>query len=272
MDCIRPISIRDRFGRWQNVPCNQCIACRINKSSEWAHRILLEKRMSDSAVFLTLTYDEDHVVRSSLTGFTTLVKEHAQKFIKDIRNAIRPKKIRYFLVGEYGEERLRSHFHVIIFNHADDVRKVAQQCWTYGHVKADIVNEKVARYVAKYSTKILTGGKSEFYVERDMTPEFALMSTRPGIGYKWAEKYAKEIKQHNNIVIGGKKVPVPRYFKDKFYDEVDRRNSRDRIADKIIKKEVARWKDFVSGMTYDRMDSSERMLEERLKLYKKRKI
>ncbi|GHT42725.1 hypothetical protein AGMMS49921_08640 [Endomicrobiia bacterium] len=39
------------------VPCCKCIACQINRKSEWSLRLIHESRDHDSKVFVTLTYD-----------------------------------------------------------------------------------------------------------------------------------------------------------------------------------------------------------------------
>lgn len=43
------------------IPCGRCLGCRLDYSRSWADRMMLELETSGSAVFLTLTYDQDHV-------------------------------------------------------------------------------------------------------------------------------------------------------------------------------------------------------------------
>lgn len=38
------------------LPCGQCIGCRIDRSRQWANRCMLELQYHDSAYFVTLTY------------------------------------------------------------------------------------------------------------------------------------------------------------------------------------------------------------------------
>ena len=43
------------------VPCGQCIACRVRKAQEWSARLCLEwKTCPAASCFLTLTYDDEH--------------------------------------------------------------------------------------------------------------------------------------------------------------------------------------------------------------------
>jgi len=51
------------------VPCGQCIGCRLDRSRDWANRCMLELRDHKESVFVTLTYDNDHVpIVSSPSG------------------------------------------------------------------------------------------------------------------------------------------------------------------------------------------------------------
>nr|CAI9749757.1 replication initiation protein [Microvirus sp.] len=114
------------------IPCGHCLGCRVQYSREWANRCLLEAQMHDSAYFVTLTYNDDHVPRSYYddpdTGEAfqalTLRKRDLQLFFKRLRKAVvvRDGKtdegsagIRYFACGEYGSHTYRPHYHAIIF-------------------------------------------------------------------------------------------------------------------------------------------------------------
>ena len=67
--------------RDQIIPCGHCIACRINKSSEWATRMMMEVKTQpeNSCWFVTLTYDDDHLPPNT-RGFhlsDTFIKDDA---------------------------------------------------------------------------------------------------------------------------------------------------------------------------------------------------
>lgn len=126
------------------LPCGQCVGCRLDKSREWADRILLELPYHESSYFVTLTYDDAHVpyseymLDSDLDGLhvpfgkqdvvidergevlnrvqkaQTLSKRDFQLFFKRLRKSI-DYPIRYFLAGEYGPSTLRPHGHAVIF-------------------------------------------------------------------------------------------------------------------------------------------------------------
>lgn len=109
----------------QMIRCGNCEGCRVDKSRDWANRMLLEKEYwpDDQCYFVTLTYDEDHVPKSyygdPVSGeaqpVLTLSPEDLQLFLKRLRKRVEPDTIKYFACGEYGPETFRPHYHLIIF-------------------------------------------------------------------------------------------------------------------------------------------------------------
>lgn len=271
MECVRKILISRKPPLPPiRVPCGQCIACRLNRASDWAVRIMHEKKMVGSACFITLTYDQEHVPWVS-DNHATLVKRDVQLFLKRLRKAVEPVKIRYYLCGEYGEQYGRPHYHIIVFGLSaeDNVERIVSSVWPFGFVHVGDVTFDSAAYVARYCTKLLTGPKKEWYKERSLLPEFSLMSRRPGIGATWLEKYGSEVKSHHNVIVKGKKMCPPRYYKDKVYDEVDRDTIRNSIIDKIAEKVRQELKDGCA-LTEEREVARENTLLARLKMRKKR--
>lgn len=268
MECLHKIVIRP-FGHSElvEVPCGQCIACRLNRASEWATRIMHEVKMhKGKACFLTLTYNQSNAPWVS-DFYATLVKKDVQDFLKRLRKRLEPAKIRYYLCGEYGENYGRPHYHLIVFGlDAVTARELVPTCWTFGFVHCGDVTRDSAAYVARYCTKLLTGPKKDWYIERNLVPEFCLMSRRPGIGASWLEKYGNEIKTHHSVVVKGKELPPPRYYRDKVYDELDRSVVRDRAADFIAKKAKQLAEDLKKGrLAQDRKDTMEKTILRSLK-------
>lgn len=257
------------------VPCGQCMACRLNRASDWATRIMHEKKMCGSASFITLTYDEEHLPYSG--DYATLVKRDVQLFLKRLRKEVAPKKIRYYLCGEYGERGYRPHYHLILFGLSKvDAERIVPSVWTSGFVHCGDVSYDSANYVARYCTKLLTGPKKEWYIERNILPEFSLMSRRPGIGASWLERYGNEVKMHHNVVVKGHKMSPPRYYRDKVYEESDRCIVRDSVIDRVvaqIKKELEYDKTCQSGPTYSELvqESRDREIRSRLEMKKRSK-
>lgn len=79
------------------LPCGQCVGCRLDKSRQWAARCVLESQLYKKNCFVTLTYNEANVPENQ-----TLIKKDWQLFIKRVRKEFGV-GIRYYMCGEYGE-------------------------------------------------------------------------------------------------------------------------------------------------------------------------
>lgn len=225
MKCTGPIVIKGDNG-YMEVPCGQCIACRVNKNSDWATRIYAESRMHEDNIFLTLTYDDEHLP----TGASVEVDE-LQKFMKRLRRLIEPDTIRFFGVGEYGGTFMRPHYHLAIFGlsgfdprvfsgHLYDRKSkgyyVECKAWHKGLVHFGFISLRSAQYISGYVLKKVTGKKGkEHYESLGIKPEFAIMSRRPGLGLGFMDKFHDELVLNEFLVINGVKKPLPRYFQTK---------------------------------------------------------
>lgn len=272
MECLHKILIKKNdHSDPIKVPCGQCIACRLNRSSDWAVRIMHEKKTVGKACFVTLTYDQENVPWVS-DNQATLVKADVQKFLKRLRKGLEPAKIRYYLCGEYGEHGNRPHYHIILFGLTkDEAERVVPRYWLYGFVHVGDVSFDSASYVARYCTKLLTGPKKEWYYEKNIIPEFSLMSRRPGIGADWLKKFGHEVKMHHNVVMKGRLMAPPRYYRDKVYDENDRRVVCDSVVDKIVAKIKAQLVDEQKSpsLSDEREEARERTILARFKMKKR---
>ena len=72
------------------IPCGKCLGCRLDYSRTWADRMMLELDHSKKAIFVTLTYNEEHVPvleaddEGNFFGYT-LFKRDLQLFFKRLR-------------------------------------------------------------------------------------------------------------------------------------------------------------------------------------------
>lgn len=181
-----------------------------------------EEKNSTSAMFLTLTYDSKSIPLTR-NGFMTLDKRGAQLFMKRLRKA-HPKdsNIKYYLVGEYGGKTKRPHFHVILFN--ADI-KLVTQAWPLGQIHFGNVCGASVGYTLKYMCK--EGSRIPMHKNDDRCPEFGLMSKGLGLSYITPEMVRwHHADKHNRMycnIPGGKKITMPRYFKEKIYNESERK-------------------------------------------------
>lgn len=94
------------------VPCRKCLGCLSDRRNQWLNRCLIEARQYKSNLFVTWTYNEEHVP-------PCLIRKDYQDSFKRLRIALdrlgRP-KIREYYCGEYGDRFSRPHFHSIVFN------------------------------------------------------------------------------------------------------------------------------------------------------------
>lgn len=234
MECQSPVLIKER-GKdipsgdrgYIYVPCGRCFNCQMNKAREWAIRILQEQRLHEDSIFVTLTYAEENLPRVSDTQ-GTLVKRDLQNFMKKLRKAVFPRKIRFFACGEYGEKYARPHYHLILFGLSKADTPSIEKSWDFGFVDVGSVTFGSASYVARYTTKLLTKDKEKLYKDRHIQREFALMSRKPGIGVPFLNRSASFVKSHKYMRNGQFKVSVPRLYRSKIWQtEEDKQELRE---------------------------------------------
>lgn len=231
-------------GTIQPVPCGRCPKCRAARASAWSFRLMCEDKVSSSSLFLTLTYDTAKVPITQ-NGFMTLDKRHVQLFMKRLRkrNATR---LKYYCAGEYGEKYLRPHYHMILFN--ADIKTI-QPAWDYGQIHYGKVEEASVGYCLKYISK---PGRIPMHRNDDRLPEHSLMSKGLGISYlseamrQW-HMDDMETRMYCNLM-DGKKIAMPRYFKQKLYTDEQRKM----IAASALAKMMER-----NGKVYAKMDSKQ---------------
>lgn len=208
-----------------DLPCGQCIGCRLERARQWAVRSVKEAQMHDHNCFITLTYDDQR-----LPAGRTLVKEDLQKFFKRLRKRLGAAvPVRYLACGEYGDKTQRPHYHAIIFGYEfeDAIERVVKKSdgslslvrrsplladlWPFGHHSADQFSFDSAAYVAGYCLKKITGKAAEDYY-KGREPPFSLSSKRPAIGATWYTKFGCEVRDTDQVVVNAKSLRPPRYF------------------------------------------------------------
>lgn len=188
---------------FHNFACGQCNPCRFNRRRLWSHRMMLESLKHAENSFLTLTYDAEH-----LPAGGTLVPRDVQLFLKRLRKAISPVALRYFFVGEYGDQTFRPHYHAALFGLGIGATDVVKKSWGFGHVMLGDLTLHSAQYIAGYVVKKMTSDTDRRLDGRH--PEFARMSLRPGIGAPAVGDVAVALKNQYgiNFILDSGDVPV----------------------------------------------------------------
>jgi hypothetical protein len=246
--CANSLKLKDLEFR---VPCGKCLPCQKKRRSEWSLRLEHEYLFSDSAFFITLTYNDHHIPRTK-EGYQTLHKRDLQLYIKRLRNEhtkniseiskeinkeCTAKPLRYYAVGEYGHKTRRPHYHLILFNY--DIKNLAplSNQWKFGFSDIGSVTSASINYVTKYMFK-------QFNRKTDKrTPPFSLMSKKPIIGHAYLENYgvhhidseSLEVRDMNGHVRRLPKAYLTRLFTNK-EDRIElSRKSFEKHLDKKLK-------------------------------------
>lgn len=254
--------LTDDVYEYVQIPCGQCIGCRIKYSKDWATRMMCELPYHDCACFITLTYNDEHLplVESvdestgEIVPRATLVKRDLQLFTKRLCKHFGYRKIRYYAVGEYGDKSSRPHYHAIIFGEdfAKDRYQYAtsidgfayyrsttlEKLWPFGYSMVCDVSYTTCAYVARYVTKKRKGQEAKWYELLNIQPEFSNMSRRPGIGRQYYDEHKQDIYNRCEMFFqgmkGGIKVRPPRYF-NKLFD-IEYHDEYERICEENMKK------------------------------------
>lgn len=252
-----------------SLPCGRCIGCRLERSRQWASRIMCESQLHENNSFLTLTY---------AVSPDSLCKRDCQLFLKRLRKKL-DMPIRYYLCGEYGDRTFRPHYHCCLFGSDFSCDRVTfkstdsgtlyysellTSVWGLGHTLVGDLTFESAAYVARYCTKKITGPTAvDHYQGRE--PEFALMSRRPGIGGSWLDDYMADVYPSDELVVRGHATKPPRYFDSRFqltnpseYDRIKKLRAAKVVTDSDLR--LAAREECVTAMFNAKSDVKETRL------------
>ncbi|UYD39256.1 MAG: replication initiator protein [Wigfec virus K19_179] len=205
------------------TPCGQCGECRLSRARSWATRCVHEATFWKESCFITLTYKETPPGNS-------LDPDDTRNFIRRFRDQFK-KPFKYFLVGEYGDNFDRPHYHALIFgtdfgytnhhkNKSSDLELLhdtnALSCpqlndiWGLGFTSVGELTFDSAAYCAQYAMKKINGPKAKaHYGTRH--PEF-MRTSQNAIGKQYALRFATEIINNNSVISNSQKQPIPPYY------------------------------------------------------------
>jgi len=246
-----------------SVPCGKCERCIERRKMEWSFRMANEMANSKTAYFVTLTYHPDNVPYTKY-GIKTLLPHKDVKVLKKVKgkkrrvwrkrddltdywkrlrithsrnkqdtkenhfnNLKRTDKISYYAAGEYGSEKLRPHYHAIIFNASE---KHIIESWQLGSVDVRKANEASITYVMKYLDKWMN--KKQDWRK---APEFNTMSE--GLGKHYIERMGSWHKSNLEVLyvttMSGIMVPMPKYYRLAIFTEEERKQQMLYVENKL---------------------------------------
>jgi len=254
----------DSCGVSIELPCGQCIGCRLERSRQWAGRCMHEASLHECNSFVTLTYSD-----SNLPDSGSLVLRDFQLFCKRLRKRLGG--FRFFHCGEYGERLGRPHYHAclfgvdfpdrVLYNERNGVKlyesPLLNDVWGLGFATVGDVTFESAAYVARYVCKKVTGESAGDHYG-DKKPEYVTMSRRPGIGREWFEKFSAEVYPSDEVISRGRSCRPPR-----FYDSVFEL-AEPSVFDVVKRKRVERARVHSANCTPERLRVRERCTNARI--------
>lgn len=287
------------------LPCGRCLGCRIDRRSECALRQMHEASLHSENCFLTLTYAPEHLHKPYMAGDGQLrgsvCMEHFASFAKRLRRRIEPQKLRFYCKTEYSPGLLQPHAHASIFGfRPNDLElwdksaagfvvyrsPLLDECWRHGFVGVGDLTKESAGYVANHNCDKLDFQRpSDAYSRFDFAtgeivqvePESVRMSTHPGIGRDWIERFECDAFPSGFLVDDGSKRPVPRYYKKRLKERHQLAGSveegielSDDAAIMRRKGYARRWSEpLIANSTPDRLATREAVLFEKVKRLKR---
>lgn len=260
------------------LPCGQCVGCRADRALQWSMRFGHEAKLYESNLFLSLTYDNQHVPQDY-----SVKLDHYQKFMKRLRKRFGRK--RFGGCGEYGDYNLRPHYHLGVFDlDLADKRQVAmrgnypvftsetlRELWPFGSHEIGRFTHEAGGYIARYIFKKMTGEKADEHYRRvspidgqvyQVAPEFFTMSRRPGIGQGWLEQFAGDAFPSDFVIVDGRKVRPATFYLSKQDEALQERIKRARKARAVKPEQKA-------NSTPERLAVREQVQLERMKRLKR---
>lgn len=172
------------------VGCRDCWQCQERKILDWTGRCIAENKTSKACNSVTLTYGRGqsgkNLGKVSHERAHVLTYSDVQKYFKRLRKDGYP--CSYFVTGEYGGLKGRSHWHCIIFWHERvpphklDTEMYMQPHWPFGFSFWRTAHSASVRYACKYVQKDLNDAEAQGHLS---------MSKKPPLGSRWFAQRAQ---------------------------------------------------------------------------------
>ena len=249
---------KGNLDRLQEIPCGQCLECRMSKSREMTQRAFHEASYYKDNWFLTLTYDDQKLKDEDLIKsinpvtfqsgiFININMHEVSDFLKRLRSRIAYKTghlgVRAVYCSEYGPLHGRAHYHVNLFNCPIPDLKVfkkeyvggksyfyytsdiVSECWGHGNIVLVPFCYETAAYVSRYILKKQNGKNRAAYEEacqvagvQPMHNESVQYPTRPGLGRQFYEDNRDLIYEYDGVILPNGHQAKPARYYDKLFD------------------------------------------------------
>ena len=194
MECLKRIKMKNGLDMKSSFPCGKCMPCLVTRKQEWTCRLILEQRLWPLTYFVTLTYSEMDLPESGDLEFQDL-RDFWKRFRENTKS-----RFKYFAAGEYGDEKGRPHYHLLVFTDREFVIRTRKnkkgkdvicdsdfhKAW-YSNSFVDVVPilgnksaRNIAGYIAGYCLKKLGESRDDGRVKE------AIRSSH-GMGEEYAE-------------------------------------------------------------------------------------
>lgn len=206
------------------VPCGKCKCCKAKKALDWKVRAICESATAVCPpLFVTLTYAPQWLPKDGVN------KRDVQLFLKRLRSRLEYagkdiSDLRYFIVGEYGSNTMRAHYHALIWNfpYYDrfiDKIDIIHDSWQCGNIMCSSARDLSGAYCMKYMQK------DNKHPDGTNEPFFLSSRGKGGLGIKWLQdnfEYYRKFPQETSIKVRTfdgevKELPMPVYFQRKLY-------------------------------------------------------
>lgn len=176
--CVTPIILKNGNSIW----CRKCWQCKATYVSDWVGRCIAESKTAVSANFITLTYGPDDEGEKIHPRAEALFYRDIQLYLKKLRKGRYP--VRFFVAGEYGTTKGRSHWHMLAFWQSSRVppheldKRFNEKHWEHGFSQWEKLVPATVAYAMKYIQKSEMDHASQAMFKFSRAPELGAVYFR----------------------------------------------------------------------------------------------
>lgn len=222
---------KDKRLRYIKTACGWCKECRAKIARDWTIRLNEELKSNKNAQYITFSLSVESIIElekdlyktkyrgiSDYQGETDVnllasfaVRRWTERFRKKTKKAPR-----HFLITELGHTNSeRIHLHGIVW----EDKRIIEETWKYGNVYiGEWVDGRTITYITKYITKvdkIHKGYKQAIFLSKGIGREYVTRN-------KHIHQFNGENTNTKYKLKDGREIELPRYYKEKLWNEEER--------------------------------------------------